>query len=353
MGVTLVDTPGLQSDDPQHDAEAKKAILSAGALLYLFNPNLVVGKSDFLRLALAGDEDLLRAPKAQRTIFVINRADELGIDPEDDPEGYRRLCQSKRDELVRALAVNGISIDVEDVVCLAANPYGLVDDDEQATPDAYARTRAWDGVKELVETFRAHRADFGESGVDVTVLERGAAGLRAVTADLRRRRDTIAEQRRQLDRLVRELRATARKASAMEVDARVQLRRVLEDHVEAQWAEVLESNGPERAAHVDRLERWWEDESLQAEVDEWAETFVEGIRHWASESADAVDRRLHSPAFNSAFPDLDDVGLGFLRPPSNRSARAAAGAAERPAGALGTKQRVLDVFHQFGHKFRP
>jgi predicted GTPase len=353
MGVSLVDTPGLQSGDRRHDSEATQAILSAGALLYLFNPNLVVGRSDFLRLALAGDADRLRAPKAQRTIFVINRADELGVDPEDDPEGYRRLCESKRAELVRALAASGVTIDPSDVVCLAANPYGLVDDDQQAAPEDYARTRGWDGIRELIDGFRAHRADFGESGVDVAILEQGAAGLRDVSVELGGRRDAIAEQRRQLDRVIRGLQAAARKASAMEIDARVQLRRILEDHVEALWAEVLDSSGPERAAHIERLEAWWADESLQAEVDEWAESFAEAVRQWAREGADAVDRQLRSPAFRSAFPDLASTGLKFLRPRGRSGARDAARAAEKAAGALGDKQLVLDVFHKFGHKFKP
>ena len=353
MGVTLVDTPGLQSGDHEHDAEARRAILSAGALLYLFNPNLVVGRSDFLQLALAGDEEQFRVGKAMRTIFVINRADELGVDPEDDPEGYRRLCESKRSELVRALARNSITINAEDVVCLAANPYGLVDDDEQATPDHYARTRGWDGVEELVDGFRAHRADFGESGVDVAILEHGAAGLRAITKELGDRRAELAEQRRQLERVGRELHAASRKGNAIEVDARVRLRRILEDHVEALWSEVLDSSGPERAAHVERLEAWWEDEGLQAEVDEWGESFAAAIRQWASESTDALDRRLRSPAFRSAFPDLGGPGLKFLRPRERGGARAAAGAAERAAGALGDKQITLDVFHQFGRKFKP
>jgi hypothetical protein len=47
------------------------------------------------------------------------------------------------------------------------------------------------------------------------------------------------------------------------------------------------------------------------------------------------------------------TGLKFLRPQGGRKGRAAAAAAEKAAGLLGEKQVVLDVFHQFGHKFKP
>jgi hypothetical protein len=167
------------------------------------------------------------------------------------------------------------------------------------------------------------------------------------------RRAEIAEQRRQLDRVARELRAAARKGNAIEIDARVLLRRHHEDHVEAIWSEVLDSSGPARAAHVERLETWWDDKGLQAEVDEWAENFATAIRQWASESTDALDRQLRSPAFRSAFPDLGGPGLKFLRPRGRGGARTAASAAERAAGALGDRQITLDVFHQFGRKFKP
>jgi predicted GTPase len=354
LGVTLVDTPGLQSGNDLHDREAERATLSAGALIYLFNPNLVVGSAAFLQLALVGDPEGLRASKARSTIFVINRADELGVDPEDDPDGYRRLCENKRAELARALASRGVEVSVDDVFCLAANPYGLVDDDATGvSPETYARTRAWDGVAELIAGFRRSRAEFAEGGIDAGVLELGAAGLRLLVQDLRGHREALDAQRRQMDRLRRELRSAARNGKAIEAEARVRLHRILGDHVDALWAEVLEASGARRTALVKRLERWWEDDSLQAEVEEWAADFGRDVTQWAITSEDALERRLNAPAFRSAFPDLEAANLGFLRPRGGAEVRAVAGGAGKATRALGDKTVVLEVFHRFGHKFKP
>jgi len=351
-GMRLIDTPGLQGGDERHDREAASAIRTAGAIVLLFNPNLVVGDDRFLTLALIGDEAAARPSKLPRTLFVINRCDELGVDPEEDVEGYRRLCDSKRNELVRALAVRQITISPDQVFCLASNPYGLVSDDVQATPEDFARTRAWDGVQEFVDAARGHRVEFAETGVDVAVLEVGSSGLRDASSALDRERTAAVDRRRVLERLYRDLRSTVRHGAAMTVDARVRLHRVVDDHVGGLWQELLAAEGAERRVLAERLQAWHEDKELLVEVEAWFNGVAADLETWSQDADDSLDRRVQGAAFARVFPDLGKTELDFLHPSSGH-ARKPADVVSRSAQALGKKEVVLDLGHRLGHKFRP
>lgn len=350
--ATLIDTPGLQSGAAGHDEIAMGSLDAASALIYVFNPNLVVGRSEALELALRGDPDRRRAAKRVRTVYVINRADELGIDPEEDPGGYLRLCESKRSELVRALGRRNIEIQEDDVVCMASDPYGLIGDQEDPDPEDFERTRAWDGVKEFMDSARTQRAALTETGVDVAILEAGAASLTAVAADLRELETASLERHRQLNRLVRDLRTSVRRASALEQGARTQLVRTIDAHVSGLWQDALTSSGEERDALLDRLQKWHEDDELHAEVENWFAQTADDVVTWSAQANDPIDRRLRGAAFTHTFPILSDaVEVGFLseRRRGGKAGKAPAGA----VGALGDKKTVLEAGHKLGMKFKP
>lgn len=355
LGVTLVDTPGLQSGNAAHDAEAERAVLGSAALIYLFNPNLVVGQSLFLERTLKGSEDALLPAMSGRTLFVISRSDELGIDPEDDPDGYRTLCDGKRAELARAFSSIGVTISADDVFCIASNPYGLAaDDDPSPSPETFARTARWDGVAQLVSTFGHHQDAIADSGVDTAILEMGAAGLRTAARELEEERAETDRQHRELGRVRRELGRAARRGATIEADARHRLRTMISDHVDGLWADTLQSTGPEREALVEQLQSWWDDEGLKGEIEEWGNRLATDLQSWAEDSEEALSRRVNTPAFKVAFPNLRAAGLGFLRPARRSRARKVASTGQTAAGALGkNKAVVLDVFHRFGYKFKP
>jgi hypothetical protein len=74
----LVDTPGLQSTKGSHSDVALDAYPDATAIIYLLQPNLLVGNTMGIERVLKGDRAAGLVPKLDRTIFVIHRSDELG-----------------------------------------------------------------------------------------------------------------------------------------------------------------------------------------------------------------------------------------------------------------------------------
>ncbi len=92
----LVDTPGFQSSRGEHAERAQDALVGASLVIFLFHPNLVVGATRHLTRVLTGDAKQGHPARLPRTLFIINRADELGVDPELDPEGFEALSLRKR-----------------------------------------------------------------------------------------------------------------------------------------------------------------------------------------------------------------------------------------------------------------
>jgi predicted GTPase len=105
-GFTLVDTPGFQADPDGPTAETIMEIASAAAVLLLFTPGLALGdKTDLIR-TLYGDRVRGLPGTSARTLLVINRADELGADPETGDE-FAVLCARKSAELRESVGVPG------------------------------------------------------------------------------------------------------------------------------------------------------------------------------------------------------------------------------------------------------
>ena len=185
----LVDTPGFQSSSIGHADEAHRAVVGAAVVVLLFNPNLVVGNRSDLSAVLTGDEASSRVGKAPRALFVVNRADELGVDPHDDLAAYEVLCARKELELRQAIASIGstsssvIEVADDQVLCTASDPYGMVGDEKEVTSAVYDEHRDWDGMDAFHGALRQVARDAMRNGVDVGVL---GAGRRPPRKALRR-----------------------------------------------------------------------------------------------------------------------------------------------------------------------
>jgi tRNA A37 threonylcarbamoyladenosine biosynthesis protein TsaE len=121
--IALVDTPGLQSTKDSHGTIVLDTYPDASAVVVLLQPNLLVGSTSGVERLLKGDRAGGLAPKLDRTIFVIHRADELGADPEAVPDEYVRLCERKKAELQQALVSRGIRVGEDRIFCMSADPY--------------------------------------------------------------------------------------------------------------------------------------------------------------------------------------------------------------------------------------
>ncbi|GGT45903.1 GTPase domain-containing protein [Streptomyces purpureus] len=146
-GIEYADTPGISAGHPEHAAAADNALGVTDALLVVLPPQLATTGVDHIRAVATG---ALFGPKASRLfpagalLLAVGRMDEAGIDPQDNPDAYRRLCARKRDELALLLARgadDGLPPDHVPVHLVAADPYGLGVFD--------GPTGDWDGIAGL------------------------------------------------------------------------------------------------------------------------------------------------------------------------------------------------------------
>ncbi|WP_028064613.1 GTPase [Solirubrobacter soli] len=356
-GWDLVDTPGFQSGTTAHAAEAHRALAGASVVLLLLNPNLVVGDPEDLTSVLLGDPAGGRVGKLRRTVFVINRTDELGADPSDDIDAYERLCARKELELTQAIAAL-VGANPETVLCVAGDPFGMVGDRRDVTAADYAEHRDWDGIAPLRETLLDPQGDLLRHGIDVMVLEGGAAGLGRIVARGREELEAARQGLTQQRRLHLDLEACVAGGEAIAETARDRLAALFVAFVSALYDEIEQApDATTRNAKIERLEQWSEDDELQQLYAEWTAEVERELQRWQQTTADRVEQRLHSAAFAAAFPALEDaIDLGRLAAEAGPGAKRVAGEGGRLAAGGASKverEIVLKVAHRLGHKFQP
>lgn len=143
-GCIVRDTPGLSPGG--EDARSKKnsdvarsTLGRTDILLVTLNPQLPTGERDELR-------EVLEQKWPESSVwFLISRADESGLRPQIDPDGFEKWSQAKRDELRDSLQLGAqtpIFVLIPDFGQLggfAAEP----------TPSTWDGSRPWDGMDDL------------------------------------------------------------------------------------------------------------------------------------------------------------------------------------------------------------
>ena len=254
-GCAIRDTPGLSPDgqDPRSIKNSQVARATLGltdVLLVTLNPQLPTGE----RPELLG---ILEQPWPDAGVwFLISRADEGGVDPTLDPDGFEQWAQRKRTELRESLGLdeaNPIHVLIPDYGQLGA----YVDAPEPSTWDV---SRRWDGMDQL-------RADLSELTAGDLTASRTAAATRywegavrerlaevqAELADLTTSRDAAANSLRQKDLFLQQVDSVIDAAQAsLEGAIEDAIRSVLKrPHVDANS---IQSN-------VDPLfEQWWQEQ---------------------------------------------------------------------------------------------
>ena len=146
--LDLVDAPGFQSGNDKHDASALEASTAAAITVVVLHVNLLIGDTSRLERLLLGD--VIAVGKAARTIFVIGRTDEIGVDPTVSPGEFIVRRRRKVDELLSILDSRGLHVERSHVLALAADPYGLVGNKAPVTASDYSTSnRIWDGASSL------------------------------------------------------------------------------------------------------------------------------------------------------------------------------------------------------------
>ncbi|MCC5953691.1 MAG: 50S ribosome-binding GTPase [Acidimicrobiia bacterium] len=360
----LVDTPGFQSTRADHAEVARDAVVGASLLIVLFNPNLVVGAAADLCAVLFGDESSGRTGKLPRTLFVINRSDELGIDPREDPAAYQNLCRRKEVELGQALgALHGRatggpgSARAEQILCVASDPYGMVGDRPEVNRADYDLHRDWDGMDALGRALTESSHALRRRALDTQILEGSAAILGDLIGTRRQVLATVEETTRQRRRLLLDLDACLSAGRALHAAARDRLVTDFVGFVAALFDDIAATTDKNtRIARVKRLETWYDDPELQQLYREWATRFVRELEEWQDATTARLEARLTSVAFRSAFPETGrDLDVDHLTPEEGPALSVAAEGAKGLArsASKAPKETVIKVAHRLGHKFKP
>lgn len=200
LGMEFIDTPGLGSLSTDHASVTRDVVEQADALVVVLPPHLM-GDTSVLHQILAGtmfDPDGWRWPDGA-IIYVISKFDEAGVDPDDDLKAYQELVERKRAELRELLRREGLPASGA-IHVVSPDPFGLVGDTADATPEDFNPGRAWDGIDVL-------RTDLAD------ILSRNG-DLRRAT-EVRRRLAPLSRAMAKLDESRTEL---GRHFSALEVD---------------------------------------------------------------------------------------------------------------------------------------
>ena len=353
-GITLIDNPGFQSSNSAHDENALRALSDASAVLYLFQPNLIVGDDEYMTTVLRGSKERGMVPRQNHTFFVVNRSDELGVDPDDAPDAFRQLVQRKQMELSLALSSRSVTVTPDRVFCMASDPYGLVGDSIDVDASAFDPYRNWDGFSIFSVNFRRVKGKLLRSGCDRSILGGGLARLanlkdrqRSVVAKLKKQDAALASLQKQIDESIAE-------GTRLGAKHRAELERLVSEHAAGFADEVLSAQDPENLKiNVDRLKTWWNDKALRVELTKWMSTTADTLNSWRERCVEAIERTAQSLEFRAVLGDHRDVApdLEGLRMSSKRNARVV----REPGRWMGLANRnvVYQMGKFFGAKFRP
>lgn len=353
-GVRLIDSPGFQSGETTHTEHALRTFPDASAVIYLFQPNLVLGDDTHLITVLRGDRELGLVPKQSRTFFVVNRSDELGVDPETDPDAYKQLAERKKTELSLALGARGVSVDPSNVFCMASDPFGLVGNRMDVDAQAFNSYRDWDGFNHFMAAFRRSRGQLLRVGADRSILEGGIARLSRLEARQAAEIDQLTEQDGALGRLQMQINEAILEGKRLEHKHRADLERLVTEHAAGFRDEVLaEENIEKLKLKAEQLEQWWNDEALQVELLQWAKKAAEELNAWRVRSFEAIERRLDSAEFKAAFGDHKESAPAS--PDANQGKRWFMEAFDKVGSLMGgaTRDVVYEIGKALGFKFKP
>lgn len=144
-GCVLRDTPGFVTGGTDARAEmntalASEAIALTDVAIVALPPQLATAEHSILA-------QLAQQNWAGNSLwFVVSRFDEAGVDPDDDPDGYRLLGEHKTVELRKALTLG----DEVPVYVISQDFAQMAGADRNPDPSIWNETRDWDGVSSLV-----------------------------------------------------------------------------------------------------------------------------------------------------------------------------------------------------------
>lgn len=350
--VDIVDTPGFQSGRSGHDDKAVSATTNAALVIVLLHVNLLIGDTARLEGVVKGTE---AAPgKWPRMLFLINRCDELGVDPLLGVDEYFNRRDRKAAELHAALASRGIDIDTHHIHGIAADPFSAVGRHLPVTRASYDANRDWDGVDAFLEALRAlSPSDIAQANA-VAALDNAVAELLFLNGETRAERAANQVEADQQDALIRALDECLEDAQRLSETLEHTLFEMVSRHTTEAIRKVREvARGDDEK--LAKAMASWNNGVLKAEIDAFLASATEEIREWAATHGSAIKRELAAMNFDQTMgiPEPDDeaprdtvddvIGVGGFVTSS----------AQKIVTGLGTRDAVYAIGKGIGKNFKP
>ncbi|KAA0110607.1 GTPase [Mycolicibacterium sp. P1-5] len=351
--VDLVDTPGLQSGRSGHDDKAVSATTNAALVIVLLHVNLLIGDTARLEGVVKGTE---AAPgKWPRMLFLINRCDELGVDPLHGVGEYFNRRDRKATELHAALASRGIDIERNHIHGIAADPFSAVGSSLPVTSAAYNANREWDGVGAFLEALRSLSPSEIAQANAVAALDNAVAELLLLNTETRTEYEANRADAAKHDALIRAL------------DECLDDAQHLSDTLEHTLSEAVSRHTTNAISKIREVERGddeklakamasWNNPDLHAEIDVFLTSATVEIGEWAVTHASAINRELAAANFDEKLgrpvaekedtphDTIGDVlGVGEFLTVS----------AQKLATGAGTRDAVYAIGKGLGKNFKP
>lgn len=348
----LVDAPGFQSGRADHDSVAVAAVRDAALVVVVLHVNLLIGDTSRLEQLLLGDETTVG--KAASTIFVIGRMDEVGADPRLAPRDFLVRRRRKVEELLGILRPKGLVVAPEQVLAVAADPYGLVGDRSPVTREVYSTEyRVWDGVSTLTQPLLQTEAQPAAERAAMAALDRGRSALLAAQQRLRHDIADLDDARNAAERASRLLETSLAELHLLEQSIESRTRRTVNDHASEIITEALGA-GPDQAdALASKLESWWEDPRLGSAIDTlWVEIERE-LDEWSKRHASELEREIRRLEFAVKTATQRDRDVKDMLAGGARVAGKGAKHLGDIAKAVGNRDAVYAIVKAAGGKFKP
>ncbi|MDQ1250292.1 MAG: hypothetical protein QG597_4671, partial [Actinomycetota bacterium] len=352
--VEIIDTPGFQSRREGHDDLALAGSREAALVIVLLHVNLLIGDTTALQKIAHGTSTA--AGKWPRMLFVINRCDELGVDPIDSVAEYFHRRDRKCAELVAALNSRGIHVAPSHIHGVASDPFGSVGALLPVESANYAANRGWDGIAALVDALRAWAGNDLDRASALVAFDDALTKLLTLRESTRTGIDTYRAETGKHDSLIASMDICLEDAKYLRQSLEHELADALARPVLQAIGKIREVETGKEQALAKAIDSWHSDPETASELERFMRRATEKVNDWSAthqsaisreETAAGFDAKLDLPGAQSAGGGGD--GLGRVV----GAAGWAAGIGKNLGKVLGNREAALQIGHFFGHKFKP
>lgn len=351
--IRLVDTPGFQSGKADHDQQALEAAAGAALVLVVVHVNLLIGDMDLLERIVKGTDETVA--KDGRILYLINRSDELGVDPTSSPEDYLLLRRRKADELIAALGSRGIFVDQSEVHALAGDPFGEVGGRLDVSRSDFDSNRDWDGVDPVVRTLDTFSRKQSQAGRTRATVDEVCNAL------LRRRKELLLEvagfetESAEVGAAIQAIANGERDAELLETSMRNRLTRILEPHADRARNSIRAAGKDDMAKLGELTAGWLADPQLTSELDRFTRGAAQDIDSWFAKHSSSIERQLKSVGLaGGSILGVEGAFVGVTE--GVNAAKVVAGSAHHTAKiakAIGNRDTIYGIGKSLGVKFKP